>query len=291
MPELMRLAVDAARSASDGILSGFRSKRLNTERKSDGSPVTECDRNAEKQIRAYLAKHQPENWPVLGEELGDDSQGARYRWVIDPIDGTLAFSRGLPTFGTLLALEDVVEKRALVGVVHLPAMGETYFAARGLGAWTNSAQSPALAVAGSASLDGEAPRDGTAAPEAETAKNGERLHVASARPLRECLISAPAEHYFRLAGIADCEAQLRAQVPHLRCFADCWAHAMVARGSIDALVEFRLARWDIAATEVLIEEAGGRALIWDSTHTAGKYDCIIGSPTAADEVAALVRVS
>jgi histidinol-phosphatase len=255
MPELHQLAIDAARSASEGILSGFRSDRLNTERKSDGTPVTMFDRNAEQQIRAYLAKHQPYNWPVLGEELGDDTHGARYRWVVDPIDGTLAFSRGLPTFGTLLAFEDVHEKRALVGVVHLPAMNETYSAARGGGAWSN----------------------------------GQRLHVAKTRPLRECIISAPAEHYFRLAGIAESEAQLRAQVPHLRCFADCWAHTMVARGSIDALVEFRLARWDIAATEVLIEEAGGRALIWDSTHTAGKYDCIIGSPTAAQEVTAIIR--
>jgi histidinol-phosphatase len=255
LPELLQLAVDAARSASEGILSGFRSDGLNTERKTDGSPVTVFDRNAEQQIRSYLSKHQPHNWPVLGEELGDDTQGARYRWVVDPIDGTLAFSRGLPTFGTLLAFEDVLEKRALVGVVHLPAMNETYSAARGQGAWGN----------------------------------GKRLHVAQPRPLRECIISAPPEHYFRLAGIAESEAQLRAQVPHLRCFADCWAHAMVARGSIDALVEFRLARWDIAATEVLTEEAGGRALIWDSTHTAGKYDCIIGSLTAVDEVAKIVR--
>ena len=255
LPELLRLAVDAARSASEGILSGFRSPRLQAERKSDGSPVTEFDRNAEKQIRAYLASHQPYDWPAMGEELGDDSRGARYRWVIDPIDGTLAFSRGLPTFGTLLAFEDVVEKRALVGVINVPAMGETYSAARGQGAWCN----------------------------------GERVHVAPPRPLRDCIISAPPEHYFRLAGIAESEAQLRAQVPYLRCFADCWAHAMVARGSIDALVEFRLSRWDIAATEVVIEEAGGRARIWDSAHTPGKYDCIIGSPSAADEVSALIR--
>ena len=255
LPELLRLAVEAARSAAEGILSGFRSDRLRTERKSDGSPVTEFDRNAEQQIRSYLTTHQPHDWPVLGEELGDDSHGARYRWVVDPIDGTLAFSRGLPTFGTLLAFEDVVEKRALVGVVNLPAMNETYSAARGQGAWCN----------------------------------GERVRVASARPLRECIISAPPEHYFRLAGIAESEAQLRAQVPHLRCFADCWAHAMVARGSIDALVEFRLARWDIAATEVLVEEAGGRVLIWDSTHTQGKYDCIIGSAAAAEEVDAIIR--
>jgi fructose-1,6-bisphosphatase/inositol monophosphatase family enzyme len=64
---------------------------------------------------------------------------------------------------------------------------------------------------------------------------------------------------------------------------------MVARGSIDALAEFRLARWDIAATEVIVEEAGGIAMTWESTHTAGKYDSIIGSPTAADEVIGIIR--
>jgi histidinol-phosphatase len=255
LPDLLQLAVAAASSAAEGILSGFRSDRLRTETKPDGSPVTEFDKNAERQIRAYLSKHQPQNWPAVGEELGDDSKGARYRWVIDPIDGTRAFSRGLPTFGTLLAFEDTVEKRSLVGVVNIPAMNEVYSAARGQGAWCN----------------------------------GERIHVAPARPLRDCIISAPPEHHFRLAGIADSEAQLRAQAPHLRCYGDCWAHAMVARGSIDAVAEFRLARWDIAATEVLIEEAGGTALTWDAVHAPGKYDFIIGSPTAAADLARIIR--
>jgi histidinol-phosphatase len=254
LPELLQLAVEAARSASEGILSGFRSEKLSAERKADGSPVTVFDRNAEAAIRAYIGRHQPRNWPVLGEELGDDSQGSRYRWVVDPIDGTLAFSRGLPTFGTLLAFEDALEGRSLVGVVHLPAMNETYSAARGEGAWCN----------------------------------GQPIHVAPARPLNECIVSAPAEHYFRLAGIAESEEKLRAQAPHLRCFADCWAHAMVARGSIDALVEFRLARWDIAATEILVEEAGGRAMIWEASHAPGRYDCIIGSPTAVEDVAGII---
>ena len=255
LPELLQLAVSAARSASEGILSGFRSESLSAERKSDGSPVTVFDRNAERDIRAYIARHQPRDWPVLGEELGDDTQGSRYRWVIDPIDGTLAFSRGLPTFGTLLAFEDAQERRSLVGVIHLPAMGETYSAARGQGAWCN----------------------------------GQRVHVAPPRPLRECIVSVPAEYHFRLAGIADSHEKLRAQAPHLRCFADCWAHAMVARGSVDALAEFRLARWDIAATEVLVEEAGGRAFTWEASHAPGKYDCIIGSPAAADDLAKVIR--
>jgi histidinol-phosphatase len=257
LPELLQLAVDAARSASEGILSGFRSERLSAERKTDGTPVTEFDRNAERDIRAFIARHQPRNWPVLGEEYGDDSAGSRYRWVIDPIDGTLAFSRGLPTFGTLLAFEDAVENRSLVGVIHLPAMNETYSAARGAGAWCD----------------------------------GKRISVAPPRPLSDCIVSVPAEHHFRLAGVAESEAQLRAQAPHLRCFADCWAHAMVARGSIDALVEFRLARWDIAATEILITEAGGESIIWNATYTTGKYDCIIGSPTAARDVAAIIPFS
>lgn len=255
LPELLQLAIDATHSVAEEILSGFRSPTLDTDRKSDGSPVTEFDRNAETRIRAFIAQHQPGNWPVLGEEFGDTSHGARYRWVIDPIDGTLAFSRGLPTFGTLLAFEDVVEKRALLGVINLPAMSETYSAARGLGAWCN----------------------------------GKRVQVANPRPLGDCIISAPAEHYFRLAGIAESEAQLRAQAPHLRCYADCWAHAMVARGSIDAVVEFRLARWDIAATEVIIEEAGGRAMVWQATYAKDKYDAIIGSPTAVTEIDAIVR--
>jgi histidinol-phosphatase len=254
LPALLQLAVDAARSVSEDILAGFRSDRLSAERKSDGSPVTEFDRNAERDIRAFLARHQPREFPVLGEEFGDDSKGARYRWVVDPIDGTLPFTRGLPTFGTLLAFEDTLEKKSLVGVIHLPALGETYSAARGAGAWCN----------------------------------GQRMHVAPPRPLSDCIVSAPAEHYFRLAGIAESEAKLRAQVPHLRCFADCWAHAMVARGAIDALAEFRLARWDIAATEVLVEEAGGTAMIWEAAYAPGKFDCIIGSPTAAAAVAALI---
>jgi histidinol-phosphatase len=254
LPSLLKLAVEAARLPTELILSGFRSADLSAERKSDGSPVTHYDREAERLIRAFIAEHQPEDWPLLGEEFGGDTDSARHRWVLDPIDGTLAFTRGLPTFGTLLAFEDVAERRALVGVIHLPAMGETYSAARGHGAWCN----------------------------------GKRVHVAPPRDLSDCIISVPAEHHFRLAGIAECHEKLRAQAPHLRCFSDCWAHAMVGRGSIDALTEFRLSRWDIAASEVVVEEAGGRAIIREATYAPGKYDCILGSPQAARDVASIL---
>ncbi|MGH8138723.1 MAG: inositol monophosphatase family protein [Steroidobacteraceae bacterium] len=253
--ELSKLAVDAARCASELILGGFRSPGLAAEKKSDGSPVTQFDREAERSIRAFIQRHQPHDWPVLGEEFGGDTERARYRWVVDPIDGTLGYSRGLPNFGTLLAFEEVAARRALVGVIHLPAMHETYWAARGAGAWCGA----------------------------------ERIHVAPPRELRDCIVSAPAQYQFALAGIADSHTKLRARAPHLRCFADCWAHAMVARGPIDALAEFNLARWDIAASEVIIVEAGGAALIRDARDVRGKYDIILGSPSAAADVAQLLE--
>ena len=255
LPSLLELAVAAAQHPADFILSGFRNDSLSAERKSDGSPVTHYDREAERRVRAFIAKHQPQNWPLMGEELGDDTGTARYRWVLDPIDGTLPFTRGLPTFGTLLAFEDVFERRALVGVIHLPAMGETYSAARGLGAWCN----------------------------------GKRITVAPPRAFADSIISVPAEYHFRLAGIAESHEQLRAQAPHLRCFADCWAHAMVARGSIDAVAEFRLARWDIAASEVLVEEAGGRVITREAPYAPGRYDSLLASPQAAANVAPILN--
>src|ERR1051325_1870034 len=118
---LLKLAVAAAQAPAQLILSGYRNENLNTETKYDGSPVTQYDRGAEQIVRDFLAKNQPDTrWPVLGEEFaGEGSEGAQYRWVIDPIDGTLAFTRGMPTFGTMLAFEEVATRRSLVGVIHI----------------------------------------------------------------------------------------------------------------------------------------------------------------------------
>jgi len=235
------------------ILSGFRNPALVTEHKSDGSPVTRFDKEAERTIRTYLAERQTEEWPVLGEEFGADPVDAKYRWVVDPIDGTQAFVRGLPTFGTLLAFEEVATQRALVGVIHLPAAGETYSAARGLGAWCN----------------------------------GERIHIAPPREMKDCMISVPAASLIRLASGEATRTRLNRITPRWRCFSDCAAHAMVARGSLDAHAEFGLCRWDIAATEVIVAEAGGVVLIRDSAQEPGKYDSLFGEAQAVRQIAGL----
>jgi histidinol-phosphatase len=254
LARVLELATRAALAPSTLILSGFRNPSLAVERKADGSPVTTFDREAEQQIRQMLASDPEHVWPVLGEEFGGDTAGARHRWVVDPIDGTLPYSRGLPYFGTLIALEDAPARRALVGVIQLPAFAELYTAARGLGAWCN----------------------------------GSPVKVAPHRELSDSLLSVPEIQKFRLAGLAEGYERLVGVVRHFRGNGDCWMHAMAARGAVDAVVEFTLNRWDIAATEVLVEEAGGRFFTRPSRTTPGKFDTVFGSPHAAEQIVALL---
>jgi histidinol-phosphatase len=254
LDRLLELAKRAAVTPSALILSGFRNPSLPVERKADGSPVTPFDREAEQQIRKVLGSDPEQNWPVLGEEYGGDTTGAKYRWVVDPIDGTMPYSRGLPYFGTLIALDDVAAGRALVGAIQLPASSELYTAARGMGAQCN----------------------------------GSAIHVAPRRELADCLVAVPEIQKFRRAGLAEGYERLAGATGHFRGNGDCWMHAMAARGAVDAVVEFTLNRWDIAATEVIVEEAGGRFFTRPSLLTPGKCDTVFGSPYAAERIVELL---
>jgi histidinol-phosphatase len=250
LDRILELARRAALAPADPILTGYRNPALAVETKSDSSPVTALDRESEQQIRAILGT---EPWPVLGEEFGGDTAGSQYRWVVDPIDGTMPFSRGLPYFGTLVAFEETGQ-RALAGAINLPPFRELYSAARGMGAHCN----------------------------------GTAIHVAPRRALSNCIISAPEVQKFRLAQLAEGYEKLGSVVKHFRGNGDCWMHAMAARGTVDAVVEFSLNRWDIAATEVIVEEAGGRFYTRPSKTTHGKYDTVFGSPAAVDEIVELL---
>jgi histidinol-phosphatase len=251
---LLELATRAALAPSSLILSGFRNPALRVEHKSDGSPVTHFDREAERQIREVL-KADPEHlWPVLGEEFGGETGDSQFRWVVDPIDGTQPYSRGLPYFGTLVAFEDARARRALAGAIQLPAFGETYAAGRGVGARCN----------------------------------GNPISVAPRREVPECIISAPDVKKFRIAGLGDGYERLSDAGPFFRGNGDCWMHAMAARGAVDVVIEFSLNRWDVAATEVLVEEAGGRFLTRRSRTVPGKFDTVFGSSHAVGEVLRLL---
>jgi histidinol-phosphatase len=253
LDRILDLAKRAALAPSALILSGYRNPSLPVERKSDDSPVTPFDREAEQQIRQILEGGEGA-WPVLGEEFGGDTENSQYRWVVDPIDGTMPYSRGLPYFGTLVAFEDVRAKRALAGAIQLPAFSELYTAARGLGAHCN----------------------------------GTPIKVAPRRDLSDCIVSAPEIQKFRLAELEPGYERLGSVVRYFRGNGDCWMHAMAARGAVDAVVEFTLNRWDIAATEVIVEEAGGRIFIRPSKTTREKYDTVFGNAHAAEEIVSLL---
>ncbi len=246
----LELAIAAATAPRARILATFRSPALRAEAKADGSPVTAADRDAERIVRDTLrASAEFGDFEVLGEEGGLEGNASPYRWIIDPIDGTRAYARGLPTFGTIVALEECSTGRALVGVIHLPASGETVSAARGVGAF----------------------RDGT------------RLIASRAERLDDALISAPDLAQFREAGCPDLYHRLHGAYERVRGYTDCWAHVQAISAAVDLVVEPGLSPWDIRATEVLIEEAGGKQLVRPSA-APGKVDTIFGSPALVQQL-------
>jgi len=229
-------------------LSRFR--RVATETKADGSPVTEADRAAERVLRAALAQALPEA-AILGEEYGGDAARSELLWVIDPIDGTLAFSRGLPLFGTLVALIEAGEP--VLGVIDLPALGERYTGWRGGGCW----------------------------------RAGERLAASSERDLRAALVAHGDPYCFEQAGEKKAFLRMAEQIPMLRGYTDAFGHAQILSGSIDAMVDLDLALWDAAAAQVLVPEAGGRCvtLAYPPQESGARVGLVIGAPALVDTLA------
>ncbi|HET8621977.1 MAG TPA: inositol monophosphatase family protein [Gemmatimonadales bacterium] len=246
------LAVTATLAPRARILSSFRSPALQAEAKADGSLVTAADRDAEQIVRDVLrASKEFGEWEVLGEEGGMDGVPSDYRWIIDPIDGTRAYTRGLPTFGTIVALEECATGRALVGVIHLPASGETVSAARGVGAF----------------------------------RAGAAIHASREERTADAIISAPDLAQFREAGCPELYHQLHESYERVRGYTDCWAHVQAVAGAVDVVVEPGLSPWDIRATQVLIEEAGGKQVTRPSRAAANKIDTIFGSPALVELLA------
>lgn len=250
----LQFAQELAQAPSSTILESFRSDSLAVETKTDGSPVTLADRHAEALMR-QLIRASPEfgDYQIQGEEGGLDGRTTWYRWVLDPIDGTVSFTRGIPSFGTIVALEETESEVAVVGVIHFPALGETYAAARGLGSW----------------------------------RSGQRLQASSATDLKTAIVSVPDPIQVRIAGFEQAFRRLWDTCDRLRGYTDCWAHALAVGGHVDAVVEPYCNAWDIRATQVLIEEAGGKQLIRPSS-LPDTYDSLFGSPALVDQLAALL---
>jgi len=251
---LLELSIQAAQTPGLGIVRWFEAGQLSVEQKQDGSPVTIAHREAETAIRDVLSGHDlASTFDILGEEFGQEKSGSRYRWLIDPIDGTRSFVNHIPLFGTILALEDTIEKEVLIGVIHLPVLQRTYAAARGLGAYSN----------------------------------GVGLSVAPQKPIKEAIIATGDIAQFISVDRTDTYQKLSEHCPYLRTYTDCFGHALVVSGAISAMLDPALNLWDSLASKVLVEEAGGSMLICPSTIT-NKVDILFGSSETVKELAKLV---
>ena len=245
--EDLDLALELADLADTVSLGRFRAVDLDVHTKPDRTPVTEADLEVERVIRDRLAESRPSD-AILGEEFGTEGDSTR-QWIIDPIDGTANFLRGVPVWGTLIAL--AVEGVPVVGVASSPAMGRRWWAARGLGAWTT-------ASAGELGMSDKVETSAGADAASARFPGARRLSVSGVERLADASLSFQSLAQWRDAGYLDRLLALSEQVWRDRAYGDLWSYALLAEGLIDIAGEFDVQPYDLAALIPIVEEAGGR---------------------------------
>jgi histidinol-phosphatase len=231
--KMLDFALDAAWQAGKITLEYFQTDTV-VERKADASPVTLADRRAEQKLRERIQQAFPDHG-VLGEEFGEIAGRTPYRWVLDPLDGTRSFIQGVPLYGVMMGLE--YQGQPVLGVVHLPALGETVYAAKGSGCYWN----------------------------------GRRAHVSTVSTLADAAILATSVRSLYEEGRGLVFETLQGQTRLQRTWGDCYGHILVATGRAEVMLDPILQIWDCAALQPILEEAGGTFTDWQGTasHTGG----------------------
>jgi histidinol phosphatase-like enzyme (inositol monophosphatase family) len=242
----MYAAADVARVAGDFALRHFRAG-VDVETKGDGSPVTVADRGAEQAARAWLEARFPADG-ILGEEFGVTRAGAPRRWVLDPIDGTKTFVRGVPLWGTLVAC--LAGDEVLAGAAYFPAVQEVVVAAPGEGCWWN----------------------------------GARAHVSAVATLGEATVLTTDPKFVHRPDRRDGWRALEDAALLSRTWADAYGYLLVATGRAEAMVDPIMGDWDSAPLLPIVEEAGGVFTAWDGRRTALGGDAVATNGALADEV-------
>ena len=251
----LRLAHVIADQVDSMTMSRFKSQDLRVETKPDTTPVTDADRSAEEIVRSQLGRTRPRD-AVIGEELPDTGHGPR-QWVIDPIDGTKNFVRGVPVWATLIALID--NGQVVLGVVSAPALGRRWWAAVGSGAWTGKS----LAAAS-------------------------RLHVSEVNRLEDASLSYSSLSGWEEQGRLEAFLDLTRSVWRTRGYGDFWSYVLVAEGAVDVAAEPELALHDMAALVPIVTEAGGRFTALDGTPGPFGGSAVATNGALHDQVLALL---
>jgi len=248
LQQLLGFSLGLAREAGTIVDHTFRGT-FSPERKADNSFVTVADREAERHLRNSIEQVFPDD-AILGEEEGEKPGSSGRRWILDPIDGTYAFVHGVPFFGVMIGLE--VEAELVLGVVHLPALNETIYAARGLGCFWND--KPARVSA--------------------TSDLGSALLLATD---------------FAADRFGQALEDLRHRANASRTWGDCYGHMLVATGRADVMLDPVMNIWDCAALLPIIEEAGGTFTDWDGRRTIAGGNAISTNGLLFDEVMETIR--
>jgi histidinol-phosphatase len=237
----LELALQLADAADAISIMRFRSG-LAFETKPDLTPVTEADREVERRLRETLAEARPDD-AFHGEEHGVTGEGAR-RWIVDPIDGTRNYARGVPVWATLVALEE--EGVVRLGVASAPALGRRWWAERGEGSLAD----------------------------------GNRIGVSSVGRVEDAVLSVA--HQSLLPDLAR-------RAWHARNFGDFWAHMLVAEGAVDGAVDaVGVDEWDLAAVQIIVEEAGGQFSDFAGDSRIDKGEAISSNGLLHDELVGAV---
>jgi histidinol-phosphatase len=253
----LALAQTACDEADAIARASFR-RDLQITTKPDRTFVTQADTAIERSIRSRIAAAYPDHG-LVGEEYGTEAADAPTRWYIDPIDGTHNFIRGVPLFGTLLAVERDGELQA--AVLSAPALHERWWARRGGGAWARS-------------LDDPAPR---------------RIGVSGVAVLADAQILYGSGHDIETSGRAPGFHALLGDVWRERGFGDFWGYALLAEGAAEAMIEVDLSTWDAAAPTVLIEEAGGRVTDFEGRRRIDSRTFVASNGVLHEEVLGRLR--
>jgi len=244
-------AVSAAEQAGR-LAHGYFDRALTVECKEDQSPVTAADREAEAFLRRSLLDTFPKDG-FLGEESGDQPGSSGFRWIVDPIDGTRNFVRGIPIWATLVGLE--YKGEALAGVAVAPALGQNYRALRSDGAY----------------------------------RGERRLRVSDVSALDQAIMFYSSLSRFVKAGKQKEFLELAARTQRQRGFGDFYGFVLVAQGSGELMVEHGVHVWDVAGLKVIVEEAGGRFTDWDGTATHVRADVIASNGRVHDQMLAVLK--
>ncbi len=218
----LELALELAAAADAITLPAFRARSFGVERKQDGSEVTAIDRAAEAAIRERLGVARPDHG-LLGEEFGESRGSSPWQWIVDPIDGTSGFVRGIPVWATLIALAHV-EEGVIVAAVSAPALGARWWAARASGAFAG----------------------------------GRPCRVSTVDQIADAQVSVTFSHGWEELGLTPALTRLAGEARRARGFGDFWQHVLVAEGALDVAIDaVGVAAYDVASVRLLVEEAGG----------------------------------